>query len=811
VGNLRQDVRFALRGFRRNPGFTAVAVGVLALGIGANSAIFSVVNAVLLRPLGYREPERIMTVLDHGRGPLSPANFLDLRAQSKTFERLAAAQAWGGTLTGSGAPEAFGGLQVTAELFPLLGVEPFLGRTFLPGEDRPGAGRAVVLTHGLWKRRFGGDRNLVGRSLVFDGERYTVVGVMPPGFQFAPFWITSAEIFVPFDLTARLTDRDGASLRVFGRLAPGVTRAQAQAELTGLTRQLARQYPGANADLDVVVDPLHEKAVGNVRRALLVLLGAVSLVLLIACANVANLLMARAASRGAEIAIRTALGAGRGRLVRQLLTESALLGCLGGGLGLLLAQWGIDLLVAFSPAGLPRANTIDLDGRVVAFTLGLSLMTALLFGLGPALRASGLDLNAVLRGGSRSVSESRNRLRSVLIVSEVALALVLLIGGGLLMRSFQRLLAVDAGLDPHRVLNAVVSLGGGGFGGNNGPTGGRYQTPEERARFFAALVERVRALPGVEAASAINHLPIDGDMWSMGVTVEGRPGPAPGGEWRAVYRVAQPGYLDSLGIHLVAGRDFTRGDAPGTPGVAIVNESFARAVWPDAESVIGKRFTLVDGGPNPREIVGVIKDVKQREWAAQPAPEMYLAYFQNPNPRSLTVVARTSQAPASFAALLAREVRALDENVPAPKVRSMDDVVTRALGQPRFNLLLLNAFAGLALLLAAVGIYGVMAYSVTRRTRELGIRIALGAGAARVVRLVVGQGMLLTALGVAIGLAVAFATTRVMATLLFGVAATDPVTFVFIPLLLLAVGFAACYLPARRATRIDPMVALRGE
>jgi predicted permease len=796
-----QDIRFALRGLRRNPGFAVVAVATLALGIGANSAIFSVVQAVLLRPLPYHEPERLVTVLQDGRGPVSPANLLDLRAQNSVFEQLGAAQAWQATLTGAGPPEAVKALQLTANLFSVLGVPAARGRTFVAGDEAPGAARVVVIGHQLWQRRFGGDPGLLGRALVINGESHTVVGIMPPSFQFAPFWIMQTELWVPLDLQSRRADRSGASLRLFARRPPAVTLAQAQAQIDTLTRRLAQQFPEDNTGLRLQVVPLHDRAVGQIRRALLVLLGCVSLVLLIACANVANLTLARASARRQEIAVRASLGASRARLVRQLLTESVVLALAGGALGLLLAASGVDLLMALAPAGLPGVHTIALDGPVLGFTLAVALGTGLVFGLAPALTLTRADPGAGLRDGGRGATDGarRNRLRSLLVVSEVALALVLLVGAGLLLRSFQRLIALDPGFDPRHVLSAVIPL-----------VDPRYQEPARRAAFYQDLVGRVRALPGVEAAGAINHLPIGGDVWGFSYTVEGLPPPAPGETPNAVYRTIAPGYLRALGMSLLAGRDFHAGDRPDSPGVVIVNQAFARRAWP-GQDPLGKRIRVEDGGPNPREVVGLVKDVRERDWTAQPPPEMYLAFLQNPPTRGLTLVVRAAGDPLTLAPAIERQVWAVDRNLPVVQVRSMDQVVAQAVGQPRFNLLLLNAFAALALLLAAVGIYGVMAYAVHRRTQELGIRLALGAPASHLRRLVVGQGMALAAVGVALGLVAALSTTHIMRAMLFEVTPTDPLVFGVIAALLLAVAFLATYLPARRATRIDPMLALRAE
>jgi predicted permease len=812
IDDLRQDLRFAVRALLRTPGFTAVALLAIALGIGANSAIFSVVNAVLLRPLPYREPERLVTVLHDApdlperikrQGPVSPADYLDWRAESQVFERIAAVQAGTGNasvsaiLTGRGAPEAVTAMSVTADLFPLLGVSPALGRAFVDGDDQPGATPVAVLSDGLWRRRFGADAGLVGQTVSLDGKSFTVAGIMPPGFQFAPFWFTQAELWLPLVLGDpahnRLADRDGRSLRVFGRLRPGIVLGQAQAEMDLIWRGLERRHPDSDSHLSVVVDPLHEKVVRGVRRPLLVLLAAVAFVLLIGCANVANLLLARAAVRRKELGLRTALGASRGRLVRQLLAESLLLALVGGALGVLLAQAGIDLLLALGPRNLPRLEGVRLDGRVLGFTGALALLTGLIFGVVPALQAS-RGVGESLREGGRGGTEglARNRLRSLLVVTEVALALMLATAAGLMIRSFVRLQAVDAGFDPHPLVAMVVPA----------PADGARRLP-----FFDELLARVRALPGVWSVSAVNHLPIDGDVWATSYVLEDRPAPRPGDEPNAVYRITRPGYVETMGMSLRRGRDFTAFDKEGTPPVMMVNETFARRAWPGAEA-LGQRVRY---GETSHQVVGVLKDARQKDWTAAIMPEMYLADLQHPARGYLTVVVRTAGAPAGLSVQLQREVTALDANLPPPAIIQMDQAISRALWQPRFNLLLLNLFAALALVLAAVGIYGVMAYSVNRRTREIGVRVALGATAAQVHRLVVGQGMLLTAIGVLVGLAGALGTTRVMASLVYGVGTTDPATFAIIPVVLLAVGFLACWLPARRATRVDPMIALRQE
>jgi putative ABC transport system permease protein len=802
---LGQDIRFALRGLRRNAGFALVAVLTLGIGIGANSAIFTVVDSVLLRPLPYGAPDGIVTVLHGGRSPVAPANYLDWRRESRSFQHTAAAQVGParGTLSGRGRSETLGTMNVTADLFQVLGVPPLHGRTFRAGEDQPGAAQAAVLSHRLWQRRFGGDPAIVGQTLTIDGRNHTVIGIMPPGFEFPPFWARNAELWLPLDLSARVSDRNGESLRVFARLAPGVTRAQAQAETTKIWQRLEGQFPGLTK-ADVAVVPLHEKAVGHVRRPLLVLLAGVGFVLLIACANVANLLLARSAGRRKEMVIRASLGAGRGRLVRQLLTESVVLWLLGGALGILLAQAGVDLLLAIGPRDLPRFNTVSVDGAVLLFTLGVSLATGVLFGLAPALRLARTELRA-------SVQERGGKVRAALVASQVAMALVLLMAAGLMIRSFQRLRAVDAGFDPAGVVALNVPL----------PAPDPLDRPSEEVRargaarrraFVEDLLGRLRALPGVTAASVVNHVPLVGDFWLRGLEIEGAPSPPPGHEPRAVYRVSAPGYLATMGMALVRGRDFSARDAPGAPGVAIINETMARSLWP-GEDPLGKRIRVRDGGPDPRQIVGVVRDVRQRDWAAAVIPEMYLAYLQNPS-TGATVVVRAAAGAGALAAVAAevqRQMWAVDPTLPASRLEVMERVVSQAIGQPRFQLLLLNLFAAVALLLAAVGLYGVIAYAVSRRTRELGIRLALGASARHVVRMVVGEGMALIAVGVVVGVAAALAATRSMQSLLYGIGATDPLTFALVPLLLAGVGLVACWIPARRATRIDPMVALRQE
>jgi putative ABC transport system permease protein len=794
-----QDLRYGLRMMRRGPGFAAVAVLTLALGIGANTAIFSVVNAVLLRPLPYHDPARLVTVLHDGWKPVAPANFLDWREQSSSFESVAAAQLWSLTMTGRDRPEQLEVLQTSAEMFHLLGVNAALGRAFETGEDQPGREHVVVLSHGFWQRRFGGARDVVGQQVMLDGEPYTVVGVMPPDFQFAPFWATHAEAWVPLNLGRRVGDRRGQSLRVFARLKPGVTLGQAQAEMENINRRLVEQHPKENEGLTVSVDPLHEKVVGRSRPALLIILGAVGFVLLIACVNVANLMMSRSALRRREIAVRIALGAGRWRVVRQLLTESLVLSLAGGAAGLLLAFWSNTALASLGPDTLPRVRTASLDAGVLLFTLGLSVFVGLLFGLAPALHSTKTDLIESLKSRSQGSSRGRRheRVRQLLVVGEVAVSLVLLVGGGLMMRSFLRLTSIDPGFDPRGVTTATVPL-----------SGPRYATDEQRAAFFRRLTTQLGSLPGVESASAVNHLPLGGDVWTLGFTVEGRPAPPDAERAAAVYRVVCPGYFRTMGAALLRGRDFTERDDAASPGVVVVNEALARRQWP-GEEPLGKRITVNGEGARPREVVGVVRDVKQGEWASEPQPEMYLPHQQAASPRSMTLVIRASSDSLELGPEIRREVWALDGDLPVSRVASMEEVVSASVGQQRFNTLLIGLFAGVALILAAVGVYGVMSHAVVQRTHEIGVRLALGARGRDVLGMIIRQGLTLTLTGLAVGLVAALALVRVMSGLLYKVSATDPLIYGGVAAALLLSALLACYIPARRATKVDPMVALR--
>ncbi len=801
---LWQDLRYGLRMLIKHPGFAAVAVSALALGIGANTAIFSVVNAVLLRPLPYRNPERLVMVWEDHRGRggperewLSPADWQDWREQNQVFERIAAMLDWGPTLTGQAEPESLVGAAVSHDMFAALGSEPTLGRSFRPEEDRAGAERVVVLSHGLWQRRFGSDPRIIGQALMLSGDSYTVVGVMPAGFKFpvianAELWRTLRPALNPG------CQRGCVVLRAIARLKPEATLERARTEMTAIARRIEEQYPQSNKGVGATLIPLHEQLVGNLRDAMLVLLGAVAFVLLIACANVANLMLARSAAREKEMAIRAALGAGRTRIVRQLLTESVLLALVGGALGLLLAYWMVDLLVSFSPPSALRVDEIAIDGRVLGFTLGLALLTGLVFGLAPAVQVSRTDLNHSLKEGGRDAPSGARggRLRGALVAAELALALMLLVGAGLLIKSFVMLQRVDPGFNPDQVLTLNVAL----------PSINYPDRPQITA-FYTQLLDRIKALPGVQSVGTTSSLPLGGNDSDTDFVIEGRPPSPPGQQPVAWYGLVSPDYFRALGMRLVRGRVFTERDDEKASRVVIISEAMARRYFP-AEDALGKRLGT---GPNAwREIVGVMADVKQFGLEIDARPTMYLPDRQSPA-RAMTVVVRTTAEPLQLAAAVRAAVWEGDKNLAMAKVMPMAQLVSTSIAQPRFILLLLGIFAGVALALAAVGIYGVMSYTVTQRTREIGVRMALGARPRDVLRLVVGQGLLLTALGVGIGLAGAVGLTRLMRTLLFGVQPTDPATFALIALLLAGVALLACYLPARRAAKVDPMVALRYE
>jgi len=809
LADLAGDLRYALRMLRKNPGFAAVVILTLALGIGANTAIFSVVNTVLLHPLPYPEDDQLVAILSHGTGPVSPANFLDYRAQAKSFARMGAAEYWTPNLSDIDQPEQVNALRLTVDVLPLLGVEPALGRVFAPGEDQTGHDHVAVIGDRLWRRRFGGDPRVIGRSIRLNGEPFVVIGVMPPSFMFAPFWATRAELWAPLALGSRAGARSGASLRVFARRAPGVGLDTARAELDTITARLEQQFPGSNRDVQVV--SLRERVVGQIRPALLVLLGAVGFVLLMACANVAHMLLARAAGREKELALRAALGATRARVVRQLLTESLLLALLGAGAGLLFAAWSIRGLVALSPAEIPRVNAIRLDGTVLAFLLGTAVAAGVFFGLAPALLGSARAAADALKDGGRgsTCGRRRSRLRDLLVASEFALAVVLLVGAGLMIRSFVGLQAIDPGFDPRGVLTTVVSV-----------AGSSQAEPARRRAFYGELVQRVLALPGVTSASMINHLPLAGDIWTLGFSAQGRPPSRPGESPTAVYRAVRPDYFRTMGIGIVRGRDVASSDTRETPGVVVVNDALAVRTWP-GEEPIGKQIAFNTGGPALRwlTVIGVVRNARQADWARAPGPEAYLAVMQGSDapdgplslPTYLTLVVRTRGDAALLAPSVRDAVRSMDARAVLADTQTMEDAVADATARPRFYLLLLGSFGAVALILAAVGIYGVMSYSASRRTHEIGVRMSLGAQRGHVMRLVVGHGMRVASAGAIVGVAGALVASRAMSTLLYAVGPADPVAFAGAVAVLGGVALAASYIPARRAAGINPIDTLRGE
>ncbi|HEX8696734.1 MAG TPA: ABC transporter permease [Longimicrobium sp.] len=804
---LLQDLRYGARTLRRAPAFALTVVLTSALAIGANTAIFSVVDAVLLRPLPFEDPGRLARLwggLADGtaeRIPVSYPNFADYRSQARTLRNVAAYSPTSAVLRAPGGePESVWGARASADLFPLLGVRPELGRAYSPEEDRPDGPPVVVLGHELWRRRFASDPGVVGRQVTLDDRSVTVVGVMPPGFRF-PVEGERSEYWVPVasdpGSAERLPNRRGKYLLVIARLGPGVGLERARAEIETIGRRLEAQYPDANTGWRFRLVPLREDVVGGARPALLVLLGAVGLVLLISCANVANLLLARAAARADEIAVRRALGASRARIVRQLLTESLLLSLAGGALGLLLAGWLVRAIARAGPADVPRLADAGLNAPVLGFALALSVVTGIVFGLAPALQGSRGSPGGSLKEGGRGATDGvrRTRLRGVLVASEAALSLMLLAGAGLLAKSFARLLQTEPGYETGRVLTSRVSL-----------SEARHPEPARQAAVFRQVLRRVEAVPGVEAVGAARFLPLGGrDSYDV-FRVVGRAPFAPGAEPVVRYQVASPGYFRAMGIPLLRGRPFTDGDAEGSPPVLVVNQAFARRHLP-GEDPLGRRVAI--GDQPPREIVGVVGDVRHRGLDEEAQPEFYVPYLQAPRPELHLVVRAAAADPARLAPAVRRAVREVAPDALVHETRTMDALLGRSVARRRFHTLLLGSFALTALVLATLGIYGVTAYTVTQRTHEIGIRVALGARRGDVLRLVVGRGMAPALAGIALGLAGALAATRVMAGLLYGVGPGDPPVFAGVSLLLAATALAACYLPARRATGVDPAVALR--
>jgi putative ABC transport system permease protein len=811
MDSLIKDIRYGVRGLLKHPGFTGIVVITLALGIGASTAIFSVVNSVLLRRLPYRTAERIVAIQeldpDGKRGQSTSANFLDWRAQNTVFEHLTAIKTTTTNLNLSDHAERIDLAQTNADFFDVFGITPQYGRLFIPQDEQAGHQPVVVVSNALWQRRFGSDPSLVGKSITLDGKSYNVVGIAPPGFQYpdkTELWLPPLrlvpELFPGQDVT---TSRRMGYLWVVALLKPGVSVQQAGSEMETITARLRQQYPDSNNKRFNRVVSLHEHLVGDTNKLLWLLLGAVTFVLLIGCANVANLLLASGASRQKEMAIRAALGASRWRVIRQLFTESTILALAGGAVGLLIAFWGLAAITKLLPADFPRLNEIHMDLRVLGFTFAASMLTGILFGLAPAFQISRSDVQEAIRETGRGASGSRrqSRFRQALIVVEVALSVVLLAGAGLLFRSFLRLQSVDAGFVSQQVLTARLT-----------PSGTNYVNDADFAKFYNQVIEKVSAVPGVQDVGLINTLPLYKGPTS-GFRVEGRPVTTPD-KWPSVnYRVVSPNYFRAMGIPVLQGRTYTDRDNENAPLVMMVNQQLAREIFPD-ENPVGKRITFggtgADGQPRWFEIVGVVGNVRSLELREAPTAELYFSSQQDLWP-AMSLVVRSNVEPASLSAAVRQAVNEVDRSVPVADVKTMEHIVSESITQPRFNLFLLGLFSAVAMVLSAAGIYGVTAYTVTQRTHEVGIRIALGAQVTDVLRMILGQGMAVIGVGLVVGLVAAFALMRLLRSLLFGVGENDPLTFVAITVVLVLVALIACYIPARRATKVDPLEALRAE
>jgi predicted permease len=807
---LFQDARYAIRTLLKNPGFTAIAITALALGIGANTVIFSVVDSVLLRPLRFKESDRLVSLWETNsrQGDQQAkdakasgiANFTDWDSRNQVFEGMAAYFSWTYNLTGVDDPERIEAAVVTGGFFDVLGVQSAIGRRIVPDDDQPGKDNVVVLSHGFWQRRFGSDADVVGKTITLNRNSFTVVGVMPPDFEFPD---ERAELWVPAGFSpSQKQDRAGKFLKVIARLKPGAQVEQARTAMSTIASHLEQQYPDANGGWGVDLAPLQEDEVGGARPALLLLLGAVGFVLLIACANVSNLLLARAATRRKEMAIRSALGASRPRLVSQMLTESALLALLGAGAGMLLAVWGMDLLISLNPGGVPRLGDARIDGRALGFTLALSMLTALIFGLVPALSASKPDLQKAIKGtGQTSTSNSGLKLHGMLVISEVAVTLVLLVGAGLMIKSFLRLNEVSPGFDTENMLTMRVSLPASKYGSN-----------EQQSAFFQQVIDRIETVPGIRSVGAIQDIPLRANRMGFNFVIEGRATTLPVEEPNAAYRAITPEYFRTMSIPLLDGRGFTKQDDRDAPPVVIINRTLARQFFP-GEDPIGKRLRFGERDAPWHSIIGIAEDVKHMGLDAQEGAAIYQPYDQKRFDflRWMTLVMRADSDPAGMIAAVRGEVQAVDKDQPVYDIATLKQLLSTSVAKPRFYTALMGAFALLALILASVGTYGVLSFSVNQRRRDIGIRLALGAGRADIFKLVVVRGLLLALVGVGLGLGGALALTRLMSSLLFGVSATDPVTFVVIPLALVGVALGASFVPARRAMKVDPGVALRYE
>jgi putative ABC transport system permease protein len=815
---LVKDIRYGLRGLLKRPGFTLVAIITLALGIGANTAIFSVVNAVVLRPLPYAEPDRLMTLWETMPGTdqrsVAPGNFVDWRTQNKTFEDLAATFYANFNLTSDGEPDRIDGATITSNLMSVLGVSAQLGRTFQPDDDERQDRNVVLISDGLWKRRFGADRNVVGRNITIDETPHTIVGVMSRGFQFparSDLWVLGRNRgAVPMSLISQVTttdwvhERDAHFIRVIGRLKPGVTISQAQSDIAAITRRLEQDFPKSNAGLGSNVVPLHALVVGDVRSMLFILLGAVGFVLLIACTNVANLMLARATQRDREIAIRAAVGASRLRLIRQLLTESLLLSIVGGLAGLLVSIWAVAVFVKLSPGDIPRLNEASVDFRLLGFTLLVSLLTGLGFGLLPAFQATRTNLNTSLKEGGTKASEGRQRrgARNILVVTEIALAQVLLVGAALLAISYVRVTEINPGFNPDRVLTAKIA-----------PSNKKYPDSKSRSTFYTTVLEHLQSLPDVESAGMVMNLPLTGSSMNRGFRVEGRPVPKADENVTMDFQIVSPNYFSTLEIPVKRGRGLNTTDIETSEPVIVINDTMARQYWPN-EDPVGKRMGIGESTKDTswRTIVGVVSDSRHASLSERPVPTAFIAYRQDLEswPRMGFVIKAKTDA-ASLTSAVRRELAEIDRAQPVYAIEPMENLLRTSVAQRRFIMLLLGSLSAIALTLAMVGIYGVISFSVSERTQEIGIRMALGARAADVLRMVLGQGMRVALIGIVIGLGAAFGLSRLLSSMLFEVSATDPRTFSIVAALLGSVAFLACYLPARRATKVDPLVALRYE
>ena len=811
MDSIIKDIRYGVRGLLKHPGFTAIVVLTLALGIGASTAIFSVVDSVLLRRLPYPNADRIIAIQELNRagkrGQVTSANFLDWRAQNTVFQHLAAIKTTTANLALSDHAERINLAQTNANFFDVFGVGPQYGRLFIQQDEQAGHAPVVIVSDALWRRRFGSDPSLVGKPITLDGNNYTVIGIAPPGFQYpdkTELWLPPLqlvpELFPGQDVTQ---NRRMGYLAAVALLKPGVSLRQAAGEMETITARLRQQYPDTNNNRFNRVVSLHEHLVGDTNKLLWLLLGAVTFVLLIGCANVANLLLASGAARQREMAIRAALGASRWRVIRQLFTESTILALAGGAVGLLIAYWGLAAITKLLPADFPRLNEIHIDLRILGFTFAASVLTGILFGLAPALQFSRADVQESMKEGGRGTAGSlrHSRLRQALIVSEVALSVVLLVGAGLLFRSFMRLQSVNTGFVAEQVLTAKLT-----------PAGQSYVQQGDFAKFYNQVLEKVSAVPGVQAAGLINTLPLEKGP-TLAFRVEGRPITTPDKWPPANYRVVSPDYFRAMGIPVLQGRAFTDRDGENAPRTIIANQQLVHEIFPD-ENPIGKRVTFGRTDENQQpiwfEIVGVVANVRSLELREEPTAELYFSALQDFWP-GMSLVVRSSVEPSSLSGSVRQVVNEVDKSVPVSDVKTMDHIVSESITQPRFNLFLLALFSTVAMLLSAAGIYGVTAYTVTQRTHELGIRIALGAQVSDVLKMILGQGMAVIGVGLVIGLASAFALMRLLRSLLFGVGENDPLTFAAITLVLLLVALAACYIPARRATKVDPLEALRYE